>query len=688
LIQPLERTPGGGPTGWLRALWPRESPGRFSTVLVATLWIYAAGFSGWLARQWLSGGDGAIPAWALMIPPQAITALVIWRLLVGKHRGPARRVGWWLVLGATVIDTLAIVDWSYVISSTGQPFGTWADVLYMLNYALLAAGVGAFFVSCGGSFLRARVWIDAATLIFGTVGALLPFLFTPLFDPVAAFHASIVATLGYAIGIGLTATAALLLFMQVMNWRRDRAMALLMLGVAAVVVTDVLSVAANVRGHFEFGNLDDLGYCWSYVLIASAALVEQRNGEPAERAAEPDGNVYSFLPVLAILLGIVIVLGVETQRTDFSLLTAALLLAVGAVLLVVRQMGARLELRQLNAALAARASDARLTELVRRSADLIAVIDRAGAVSYASPAASEMLGRVPESMVGQPGIAVLGASAVARLSALLAEVKRGTEGSIEIEVPAAGEGASPRILHVIATNEARNPLISGTVLTVRDVTAQRTAEREVLEVASRERQRLASEVHEGLGQDLAAIALMLKGLANSAEQDSARPLRRALDPIIEEVNRTVRSVRALARGLSPLGVVRGSLQSALQSLAADVEERHRIQVRLRCATTPVDGTPAAEHVYYIAHEAVSRAVQRRQCSRIDVELRAVGSSTILTVSDDALGDSPDEAAADELPHRLMRYRARLIGGTLQIARRADAGSRVELTVTDITAKAR
>jgi PAS domain S-box-containing protein len=679
LIQPLERTPRGGPAGWLRVLWPRESPGRWSTLLVVALWIYAAGLSGWLARQWLSGFTGAVPAWTLMLPPQAITALVLWRLLGGPHRAGARGLGWWFLLGATVVDTLAIVDWSYVVTATGQPFGTWVDALYMLNYALLAAGAGAFFVSCGGSFLRTRVWVDAATLIFGAVAALLPFLFTPLFDPVAAFHASALATLGYAIGIAVTATAALLLFMQVMDWQRDRAMTLVMLGIATIIATDVLSVAGNVRGHFEFGNLDDLGYCWSYVLIASAALVEQRRGEPAERVAGAEGNVYSFLPVLAILLCIVIVLGLETRHADFSLLTAAVLLSVSAVLLVVRQLGVRHQLRQLNAALAVQAADARLTELVRRSADLILVVTPAGAVSYASPAANEVLGRAPESMIGLPATAMLGAVNAARMSALLNEIQRADGESVELELAVEAGIRPPLVVHVIGSSESRNPLINGTVLTVRDVTAQRATEREVLEVASRERHRLAGEVHEGIGQDLAGIALMLKSLAIGAETD-ARPVRDALGPIVEEVNRTVRSVRALARGLSPLGVVRGSLMTALQSLVADVEERQRIQVRLRCAATPAEGTPAAEHLYYIAHEAISRAMHRRQCSRIDVELHSAGAGTVLTVSDDALGDSADETAADELPHRLMRYRARLIGATVRITRRADAGSRVEVTV--------
>ena len=678
LTQGIDRAPGGGLADWLRAAWSQQPARRVSTLLVAGLWLYAAGLTGWLARLWLAGHTWDVPAWTLMLPPQFITAIAIWSLLVDARLERARRIGWWFFLASTVVDMLAVVDWSYVISVTGQPFGTWADVLYILNYALIAGGIAAFFISCGGSFARPRTWIDAITLHLGAVAALMPFLFRPLLDPQSPFHASVPATLGYTVGIGVAGTVTLLLFMQVMDWRRNCAMLLILLGVAADLGTDILSVAANVRGHFQLGNLDDLGYCWFYVWIASAALLERRRGPAEDSTVTQEGNVYSFLPVVAILLSIAIVVGVGMWRIDFSLLTPGILLAVGAALLIARQLGVRYEVRRLNAALAIRNADARLTELVRRSADMIAVVAADGVLSYVSPAANSILGQPPDALVGREARALLGAANEGLLWALLNDTRRRPRDPVELEFSFERTGGTRTVL-ISGSNELSNPLINGLVLTARDITEQRATEREVLEIASRERHRLSGEVHEGIGQDLTGIALMLKSLSTTPDDDS-RAVREALGPIVEEVNRTVGSVRALARGLSPLGVVRGSLVSALRMLAAEVEDRQRIPVRLRCEATTIDGTPAAEHLYYIAHEAVSRAVRRRHCTRVDVELRAGSAATILSVSDDALGGSADKEAADELPNRLMGYRARLIGGTLRIVRRADAGSYVELTV--------
>lgn len=150
-------------------------------------------------------------------------------------------------------------------------------------------------------------------------------------------------------------------------------------------------------------------------------------------------------------------------------------------------------------------------------------------------------------------------------------------------------------MHVTGSKEPANPLINGFVLKLRDATEQRATEREVLEIASRERQRMSGEVHAGIGQNLTGIALMLKSLATLTGADA-------------------------------------------------------------------------------------RAVRRRSCTRVDVDLRTARAATALSVSDDALGGSADEEAADVLPNRLMGYRARLIGGTLRFVRRADDGSHVEVTV--------
>ena len=88
----------------------------------------------------------------------------------------------------------------------------------------------------------------------------------------------------------------------------------------------------------------------------------------------------------------------------------------------------------------------------------------------------------------------------------------------------------------------------------------------------------------------------------------------------------------------------------------------------------------ADHLYRIAHAAVTSAARQRGCTAIDVGLRVDSTELVLTVSDDGRGLDYERLAEDGVGLRLMEYRTRIIGGTIVVQRSADAGARVEVRV--------
>ena len=145
---------------------------------------------------------------------------------------------------------------------------------------------------------------------------------------------------------------------------------------------------------------------------------------------------------------------------------------------------------------------------------------------------------------------------------------------------------------------------------LQDATARRQLEREVLEVSNREQQRIGNDLHDGLGQELTGIALLLRGLENRAEREAP-----ALSPSIEEVallvNDAIFTTRALARGLSPVTFDRGGLALALEELARRLSAMFHIDVRCVADAALDHGLESvnALHLYRIAQEAVTNAAQ-------------------------------------------------------------------------------
>ena len=219
-------------------------------------------------------------------------------------------------------------------------------------------------------------------------------------------------------------------------------------------------------------------------------------------------------------------------------------------------------------------------------------------------------------------------------------------------------------------SELRAPLllrvIEYAVTRSRDVAARRRLEREVLQISENERQRIARDLHDDLGQQLTGVAILARTLAGRL---AARGHAEAAE--VEELGELVQGAIsqsiALARGLDPLTEFGADLPAALEALAQDAERRFRIRCgfRRRGELPPVNGTVAA-HLYRVTQEAITNAVKHGPAGSVDIDLRAEGGSLELTITDDGKTALDPEVFAPGRGLRIMEYRARTIGADLAI----------------------
>ena len=229
------------------------------------------------------------------------------------------------------------------------------------------------------------------------------------------------------------------------------------------------------------------------------------------------------------------------------------------------------------------------------------------------------------------------------------------------------------------------PVIEGSELvgaTIRslDVTAIRRLEREIVDVATRERQRLSHDLHEGLGQDLAGLSFLLQ--STSVDIERGRPVvQETINELSTHVQRMVGITRDIAHWLSPLQVARGSLSSALERLAAEVRSSLNIGVELSSVPADIIVPEAmSEHLYRIAAEAVMGAARFRHCHNIRLELAITNGVLQFSVTDDGVDAHPKDATSDTHAAEMIAYRARLIGGSIQRESLAQNGTRLIVTV--------
>jgi PAS domain S-box-containing protein len=202
-------------------------------------------------------------------------------------------------------------------------------------------------------------------------------------------------------------------------------------------------------------------------------------------------------------------------------------------------------------------------------------------------------------------------------------------------------------------------------------------ERGVLQALSHEQYRIGNDLHDGLGQELTGIALMLRGLAGRLTSEYP-PLLPEVEGITRLVNNAIESTRSLARGLSPVNLERGGLQDALDGMALNASELYGVNVvftHRQSSQQPLNAE-LANHLYRIAQEAVRNAVRHGKARSIRLHLSSARAKVKLSITDDGVGMPPDAMDAAGMGLKIMCYRARILGGDVSFESVEPSGTRV------------
>jgi PAS domain S-box-containing protein len=462
---------------------------RGQRLAVRILWVYALALGLWLVVYWRESKlVEDVCSWA-PVPTDLVTLAVIATLLRREATHGVRRWGWGLLFSSVATDLVGTLAWTRFGPTTPFPHFVLGVMSFQMYYPLVTGAFALFFLSCGGSFRRPQIWLDAATVMLSMLAVLWAILYESPLAAGADHSVSVTTKLSCTLGISLTMTMTVLLYMQIVDWRAQRSM-MQLIGAALVgLAADVTWLATNAGGSTAFDlvytvgdrvfNAGEVLFC---AFVAGAAAAEQRPPLVPRTAPNPLGNQYSFSPALALLLAIALLVGSEATERGLDLRIMVALVLFGVVLLIVRQKGVHYELRRLNRDLAAREAEAHLTELVRSSADLIAVVDAKRALAFVSPAAERMLGVPAADLQSAPASRLLGAQNEAEVGAFLNRLFTDTAKATEMDTRITTPAGQVRAVHVVARDELASPRIRGIVLTVRDVTER---ERDAEEIALR-----------------------------------------------------------------------------------------------------------------------------------------------------------------------------------------------------------
>ena len=308
-----------------------------------------------------------------------------------------------------------------------------------------------------------------------------------------------------------------------------------------------------------------------------------------------------------------------------------------------------------------------------------AELGAAGPWHYISPQVEPLLGFSPEEWVQDPVLWQSRLHPEDRALAVAAEEDCRGKGRFSAEyrlLAKDGHEVWVRDEGVVVPGAAgRPPVIQGFI---QDITVRKQLEKKLLEVSDREQRRIGQDLHDGVCQLLTATTFAIKALeqklaaAGNPESTEARE-------IAELLRRANGEARNVARGLHPVGLEEGGLRAALHELAYNVQSLSNIPCRFDCEPACLlKDSAKAVHVYRITQEAVNNALKHSGAKRIGITLAPVNGNLSLTVNDDGVGIPERAEERRGMGLDIMAYRAEMIGGALQVRRRQEGGTMVNL----------
>lgn len=212
-------------------------------------------------------------------------------------------------------------------------------------------------------------------------------------------------------------------------------------------------------------------------------------------------------------------------------------------------------------------------------------------------------------------------------------------------------------------------------------------EREIVAVSAREQQRFGQELHDGLSQQLTGLKFKASLLEYQLE---SKKLPEAGDAkaISELLNEATDEASKLAHSVRPVEVESRGLMMGLRELAANTAQAHSVKCLCRVPRPVfIHDNNVATHVYRIAEEAIANALEHGEATEIELALSETKEHVTLSVRDNGRGLSASSAERGGLGLHMMRYRARMIGGSLELRRNAGATRRGTTVVCDFPKRA-
>ncbi len=204
--------------------------------------------------------------------------------------------------------------------------------------------------------------------------------------------------------------------------------------------------------------------------------------------------------------------------------------------------------------------------------------------------------------------------------------------------------------------------------------------RGLIEMQEKERQRIARELHDSIGQSLLLIQNRAVMGLTAGEVDP--DVREQLEAIAGTAKGSIKEVRQIAADLRPSHLERLGLQQAIEAMLEEAQKASAVKFRYEVADVAGMLTKEEEIlVFRVVQEGVSNLLKHAYATNAWVKLERDGKLVLLEIGDDGVGIVREQDRRVGLGMKGIEERVSMLGGEYHVETAPGAGTRLKIRIT-------
>jgi len=206
--------------------------------------------------------------------------------------------------------------------------------------------------------------------------------------------------------------------------------------------------------------------------------------------------------------------------------------------------------------------------------------------------------------------------------------------------------------------------------------------RHLIQAQEEERRRIARELHDRLGQDLALVSIEIEQLTQEAPEAQSQLVER-LQKLAMRMRKISSQVQTLSHQLHPSQLIHLGLVAAARSLCKEVSGVSGVQIDFSYSDIPDSiSQDVSTCLYRVLQESLGNVVKHSGAQEAQVTLTGRPDEIHLDVCDSGVGFDPEgQGETFGLGLISMRERVNLVGGKLLVDSKPSRGTRIKACIS-------